>query len=223
MPADDAIAHEAIELEQQFAANSYRGASSEPFITREGNLPIIVSSAHAVKHPRAGRMQGGEAFTGSLAIQLVDLTHVFALIYASTSQEDPNYDPRSAYKEQLKDLVARCHAGFVLDLHGMARSRPRRIAIGTAGNASLLGRLELLDALQSAFQQQGLSEIDIDDTDFAASGPNTIASFASRELHIAALQVEIHRDYRDPLHDARAYARLLHALQAGLLAIAELL
>ncbi len=178
-----------------------------------------------MKHYRRDRSNPKDAdiYTGALATQLASLTKASALIYARTSKEDPNDDADGEYKRQLRDLVIQKQARFVLDFHGLARKQPMQIAVGTGGDReNLLGRTDLLDVLRNTLKNAGF-EIAENAPGFAASGPNTISSFTRRELGIPALQIEIHKDYRNPRNKPHEYARLLHALDEAIRAIAELL
>ncbi len=215
----------AIELEKQFQENDYTGSLREPPLRLiEGSIPVVLSCPHAVKHYRGGRRdpQEAEVYTGALTIQLASLTKAHALIFAHTSKEDPNYDAGGEYTSQLKELVVKSQARFVLDIHGLAQSRSTQIGVGTGYGYNLLGQEKLMDVLRNALENAGF-RIDVDNRAFAASGPNTISSFTSRELGIPALQIEIHREYRDPRRKADEYARLLHALSEAIRGIVELL
>lgn len=217
------FASAAIKLERQFAKNGYIGEQLGPLsLYIEGSTSVVLSAPHAVKHYRRDRSDPEDAdiYTGSLAIQLASLTKASALIYARTSKEDPNDDADGEYKRQLRDLVTQKQARFVLDFHGLAEKRLMQIAVGTGGNReNLLGRTDLLDILRNTLENAGF-EIAEDAPRFKASRPNTISSFTRRVLGIPALQIEIHKDYRDPRNKPDAYDKLIRALDKAIHAIA---
>jgi len=91
----------AIQMEDQFAKDGYNGSSTGPALLMfQGDVPIIISSPHAVNHPREGRLKSGEILTGTLALQLASMTRASVLVSAHTSEEDPNYDVDGPYKQQ---------------------------------------------------------------------------------------------------------------------------
>src|SRR2546421_12880179 len=48
-------------MEDQFAEDGYIGSSTGPALRMlQGDVPIIISSPHAVKHPREGRSKSAE-------------------------------------------------------------------------------------------------------------------------------------------------------------------
>jgi hypothetical protein len=117
-----ALAKEAIELEQLFQVNNFQGKETNPSPwVLVGSTPVVISAPHAVVHPRKGQQRENEPYTGPLALQLHATTGASAIIYARTTEEDPNYDEDGPYKEALKKLVreAKYSTYFVLDLHGL--------------------------------------------------------------------------------------------------------
>lgn len=215
----------ALQMEHQFAENIYNGSDAgPPMIVLPGDVPIVVSSPHAVNHPRDGRVKLADTFTGTLALQLASLTGVSALVYARMSEEDPNYDTDGPYKRQLASLIMSTRARFVLDLHGMNLSRPTEIAIGTDHGRTLGQQKELLTTLVQVLVDNGFTNMLIDDASlFNASRPTTITSFTWRELGICAIQLEIHKKYRDAENAPYNYLKMLYALCDGLYTIQQML
>lgn len=209
------LAQEAIELEQLFQANNYRGKETNPCPwVLVGSTPVVISAPHAVMHPRRGQQRENEPYTGPLALQLHATTGASAIIYARTTAEDPNYDKNSPYKEALKELVQEAKNGtyFVLDLHGLAKTAKRDVILGTAqGGTILSGDEYILGMLIDAFSREGINNIAVDEV-FAATNPYTVAFYTARELKRTALQLEIHRGYRNPRRDPDKYVRLFQAL-----------
>lgn len=215
------IAQEAPLVERQFSARSYQGKPAGPGVIEiRGNTPIILSSPHATNHPRDGQAKLADMFTGTLAIQLAGLVGAHALIYARTTDEDPNYDADGHFKRQLRSLVARTQAGFVLDLHGMSQERLADFEFGTAYGATLGQRPILLATFVETFKKAGVDNIVINGL-FPAARPTTIASFTWRTCQVPAIQLEIHKRYRDPVRDPAAYAALLSLLRETLRALQQ--
>jgi hypothetical protein len=218
---DSVLVDAAIQMERQFSEDNYNGSMRGPkLIVRQGIIPIVLSSPHAVNHPREGLLKLADTFTGTLALQLASLTGASALVYAHMSTEDPNYDVDGPYKQQLARLLADTSARFVLDLHGLNKQRSEDIAIGTACGKTLGQQTEILTVLTQELTQAGFINLLVDDADhFSANRPTTITSFTWREFGIPALQLEMHKKYRDAENAPNNYLTLLYALHESLRAI----
>jgi len=219
------LAKAAIQFERQFAANHHSGSkSNRPIIHLSGTLPLIISCPHAVNHPREGRLKLADTFTGPLAMQLAAFTKAHALIYARTSNEDPNYDADGPYKRELAALIRNTHSRFVLDIHGMGRSRPVQIAIGTAQGRTLGDKAQIREAVVQAFRLAGFSEMFIDvPNQYDASRAGTVTSYVWNSLGVPAMQVEIHKEFRDPQDAPEQYENVLFALRNCVLAVEHLI
>jgi hypothetical protein len=219
------IAAEAVALERRFAANLHHGSDDgTPLIELIGEAPILISCPHAVNHPREGRLKLADTFTGPLTTQLARLTDAYALIYARTSAEDPNYDLDGPYKRRLADLVTTNRIEFVLDIHGIGRSRPVQLAIGTAQGTTIGHNLRLRECFLSCFISAGFSQILVDEPgQYDASRPTTIASYVWRTLNVPTIQVEIQKDFRDPEKSAANYVKVLRTLRESLSSVCGVL
>ena len=214
----DELARQALGLEAQFSSNHYQGSSHGPTIIQtKGKLPVVISSPHAVNHPRDGRLKLADTFTGALALQLSEMTGAPAVIYSRTSEEDPNYDEDGAYKQLLAEVVAGSQARFVIDLHGLGRSQPFQLVIGTAHGRTIAGQLAWRQSFVDLLFNNGFTEIGADIPDYYdAARPTTITSFIWRTTRVPALQLEIHKDFREPSAAPRNYASLIHTLAEGI-------
>jgi len=197
--SDDVI-EEALRLEAQFAANKHSGVAQNPQVMEIlGRRPLLLSCPHAVNHPRDRRLKLADTFTGALGLQLAASTDASIIVYARTSAEDPNYDADGPYKRSILSFIARAKPSIVIDLHGMGRSQPSDIAIGTSQGKTLGHCLELRDSLINILKSGGITNLAVDVPGFFdASRSNTIASFVWRTKSVPAIQVEIHKNFRDP-------------------------
>jgi hypothetical protein len=213
------LASEALALERQFSANRYSGSSRCPAILRTaGDLPVIISAPHAVNHPREGGLKLADTFTGSLSLQLSKRIGAPAVIYSRTSGEDANYDEDGSYKRALAESVVASHAKFVVDLHGLGRSQPFELVIGTARGQSINDNLRWRRAFTNLLFKSGFTRVGIDIPGYYdAARPTTITSFIRRTTGVPALQLEIHKDFRDPRAMPDNYVRLLDALAEAIL------
>jgi hypothetical protein len=214
------IVQEAKALEQQFRANGFHGRSSNPpILVTKGNLPFVLSAPHAVIHPRSGKEKDNEFYTGTLALQVASFTGASAIVYARTSDEDPNYDPPGPYKEQLALLVEETQPICVLDLHGMAKGYAKDVCIGIVGGKTLREEDWILELLQDSLAAHAMT-FDVD-TPFNAGHPNTITFFTSTKLHVPAIQLEIDGLFREPATHPKEYAQLVSVLIDAVTRITE--
>jgi hypothetical protein len=215
------LAKKAIELERQFRANRCQGEDSNlsPLVMK-GTAHFVISAPHAVIHHRDGKKKLNEPFTGALALQLHERTGANAIIYARTTDEDPNWDKTSWYKTRLKELVqeASSPSYFVLDLHGLSQSVKRDAIIGTANGKALMGLNSLRSKLELALAGEGLKNVAVNGR-YSASRQNTITSYTYQELEIPAMQLEIGADWRSPASAPEKYACLVSALCSAIEAI----
>jgi hypothetical protein len=212
------LARQALELEAQFSLNHYEGSSHGPEIIRtKGKLPVVISSPHAVSHPREGRLKLADTFTGALALQLSQRTGAPAIIHSRTSEEDPNFDENGTYKQLLTEIVIASRARFVIDLHGLGRSQPFQLVIGTAHGRSIDGQFAWRQSFADLLFNNGFNRVGIDIPEYYdAARPTTITSFIWRTTGVPALQLEIHKHFRDPSARPHNYAKLIDTLAEGI-------
>lgn len=181
-----------------------------PFWFSLGQLPILVSAPHAVRHYRQKKIKMSDQFTGSIVYLLSKMTGCHAIATAKLYGGDPNSDSPCIYKERIAEFCREKKVKFVLDIHGAAREREFDVDFGTNGRKTLLAKEAMLEMLERNFQEFGLNRISHDH--FAATGPNTITNYVARELKIPAVQVEINKQYRVPAQNPQGFHRLVGAL-----------
>jgi len=183
---------------------------ASPFRYLPGQIPVLVSAPHAVRHYRQKRIKPSDEFTGSIACLLNQLTGCHTLAVTKLYGGDPNFDHPCIYKDFLADICRRHRLKLVIDLHGAAREHDFDIDIGAVNGASLLGQNKILQRLVTSLEDAGLTRIS--QNYFSTANENIITLFAARELGIPALQLEINKMYRVPHQNGSAYCRLVAAL-----------
>ncbi len=183
---------------------------TSPFRYLPGQIPVLVSAPHAVRHYRQKKIKPSDEFTGSIACLLNQLTGCHALAVTKLYGGDPNFDHPCIYKDFLADISRQHELGLILDLHGAAREHDFDIDIGSVNGVSLLGQNKILPRLVKSLEDAGLSRIS--HNYFSTANEKIIALFAARELRIPALQLEINKMYRVPHQNGSAYCQLLTAL-----------
>ncbi|GJM42543.1 MAG: hypothetical protein DHS20C20_28250 [Ardenticatenaceae bacterium] len=192
------------ELETAVAHKSRPLNGERPYFHQSGSLPILISAPHATAHRRRNRLKREEGFTGGMAHLLAETTGAHALYCCYQSPDDPNWDPRSPYKTELKNIVNENEIQFVLDLHGMSNRHKIGLALGSMNGRSC-PRQEptILETLSSKFIQTNESTAKsflrlrwdhfvLNHSRFTGGVTNqTITRFVSQQLGIPALQVEL--------------------------------
>lgn len=191
----------------------------EPFWISLGELPILVSAPHAVRHYRQKKIKMSDQFTGSLVYLLNKLTGCHAIATTKLYGGDPNMDDPCIYKEKIAEICNRKKVKFILDIHGAAREQEFDVDFGTNHGKTLLAKAQMVATLEHNFQDFGLTRISHEH--FAATGANTITNYVARELGIPAVQVEINKQYRVPAQNPQGFHRLLGALVASIKELAS--
>lgn len=192
------------ELETAVSYTTLPPDGEPSFTYRAGKLPILISAPHATAHLRRQRIKGEEEFTGALAQFLAETTGIHALYSHFRSTGDPNWDHDSPYKNRLQEIVRRNDIRFVLDLHGMSNRYKFGLALGTMNGRSCPVHEPLIlqtvaDQFRPISQQttRTFSELRWDHfvlnhSRFTGGLANyTITRFASQQLGIPALQIEL--------------------------------
>lgn len=181
-----------------------------PFKHWEGVRPVLIVAPHAVRHVRKKKIKPSDLFTGSLAYLLADLTGCHALALTKLYGGDPNYDKNCVFKDEIKRICSKYDIKLLLDLHGASATKEFDIDIGTMKGKSLLGQKKLKSRLEKSFKKCAITRISFDS--FPAEKQHTVTRFASQELAIPALQIEINRKFRAPNQNGLPFNRVLAAL-----------
>ena len=206
---------EAVNVEKVHFYKTDRRVNSkqeDPFWFSLGKLPVLVSAPHAVRYYRHKKIKMSDQFTGSIVYLLNQLTGCHAVAPTKLYGGDPSFDNPCTYKEKIAEICRKEKVKFVLDIHGAAREREFDVNVGI-NFGTLLAKKTTLAMLEHNFQDFGLGRVSYDN--FAGSGPNTIANYVARELGIAAVQIEINKQYRVPAQNPQGFHRLMGALVAS--------
>lgn len=201
-----------IEYEKNFSENNYFGKGEKNFEIKEGYIPIMLSSPHAVNSIRCGKIKNADILTGSIALLLRDITGCHIIFSTKTDNYDPNYDINE-YKDVLTKYINDKNIKVLIDIHGLSKTNPCAIEIGTCpmyncdGNIvgdelrSLKNKKYIIDIIKEVF-----SELFINNNEkniicvnniFSGGKTNTISKYVCDNTNSVSFQIEINRDYRD--------------------------
>lgn len=195
-------------------------AQDASFVLVPGTSSVFLSAPHSFAHLREGHIKPAEPGVGALAAMLgEELGCPYA--YTTNCTEDPNWDPRSRYRDQVHTAVREGGCKYLLDLHQLNPTRIVDIDLGTAGGANLVGRNWVVELMMHEFEAQGFLHVLVDEP-FAARNPRTVAASTALACGIPSVQVEINSRYLapgyedfDPRRVYDALARIIARLDGG--------
>ena len=179
----------------EFSWIDYNKESEDYFEIIEGRIPVLLSAPHGAKHYRNGSFKEEDEYTASLAIKLGEITGAYVIFVKNRTREDPNYDLRARYKDDIKKLAAEKRLRFVADLHGANHSRNYKVNVGIIDDDIIKCSCPTLKpVIEEAFKglQQPLFNLDC----YKASSLGTVTYFVRNTCKIEAAQFEINGKYR---------------------------
>lgn len=161
----------------------------------------------------------GEEFTAAFACLLAHQTNCHAIYTTHKTTEDPNWVSQGEYKKTVKEMVDKNQIKFLIDLHGMTNRHNMGLALGTMHGRSCPG-VDLINpflkqgfvftcaddlppkvmrksaaplgANAGAGEKENWRRLVIDHPRFTGGlRSHTVTRYATEELGIAAVQVEV--------------------------------
>jgi len=162
----------------------------EDFNIENNNSIVMFSAPHSFPQLRDGEIKSAEPKTRFLVEALSKQFNCSYIYKTKFYNNDPNWDEKSTYKEQLVDFISENNIKFLFDIHSMYYERPVDICIGINSGKNILNRYDILDMLVTSFKNTGLSTVLVDNP-FSASNPNTVSAYISNTCMIPCFQIEI--------------------------------
>ena len=119
-------------LNYLFLQNNKNGLkiNGKNYIYKIGEIPIILSSPHAVKQYRNSQIKSNDYLTGALAIYLAHKCNCSYFVRVYNDFDDPNYplgitisNLQNDYLKKLKSLIELYRQFLVIDLHGCMNTK----------------------------------------------------------------------------------------------------
>lgn len=193
------------QLEKEFSCNNYYH-TGDSFAIMSGDIPVILSAPHSVRHFREGKIKAHDFYTGTIVKLLHSLTKCH-IIYSTTCEStDPNYDLDSKYKIRLLEYIKENNIKYCFDVHGMSINNPKIIDIGTSPTEkeelkAFKSDNELFEQIYKILDSRFPDKIGINN--MFKAGPRTITNFISENSGCKCLQFEINSLYRWPDDEAK--------------------
>ncbi len=166
----------------------------EDFNIENNNSIVMFSAPHSFPQLRDGEIKSAEPKTRFLVEALSKQFNCSYIYKTKFYNNDPNWDEKSTYKEQLVDFISENNIKFLFDIHSMYYERPVDICIGINSGKNILNRYDILDMLVTSFKNTGLSTVLVDNP-FSASNPNTVSAYISNTCMIPCFQIEINNKF----------------------------
>jgi hypothetical protein len=202
-----------IQLEADVLYQEEANGQDSEFILQAGRIPVLVSAPHGAVHRRVGKWKEEDEYTAGFARLLGELTGAHVMYSRRRSRTDPNWYPKVAYKQSLRDAVAKDGIGFVMDIHGACEERKFAIGIGTLRGVSCPYLPKILEVLASHGFSEGspdpLNRVDVDKA-FPATGSErqeTVTRFVWHALQVPVAQFELNARVRIPIRRSDATAK----------------
>ncbi|WP_461205533.1 hypothetical protein [Clostridium sp. DL1XJH146] len=164
-------------------------------VIEKGKASIILTSPHSVSHIREGINKIGEYRTGLIVKQLGEMSNCHIAYKTRNMNDDANYDQESIFKKDLVRYIKTNNIKLLIDFHLSKPNRKFSIDIGTGKKANIENREDILNIFIKEFSKV-YKAVKVDNT-FTASFPYTVSATVSRELNIAAFQIEINWEIVD--------------------------
>ena len=178
------------------------------FEIARGRVPVLVSAPHACMHQREGVVKMQEEYTGALAYYLAEQCGCHAIATQFKTDEDPNWQTQSDYKNAIRQLASETEIRLLIDLHGMTNRYHMGVALGTIHGKSCDVNDVLPHFIEAGFKETAADDLTpdhknawrrvvVDHPKFSGGVVNhTVTRFAAHDLAIASVQVELSSEVR---------------------------
>lgn len=170
----------------------YQGINNLKIIT--GNIPILLSAPHSVKHVRNGYFKACDGLVGGITEYLAHHYQTFGITRVHNMLDDPNYyniGVSFLYKKNIMDLIKEYNIKYLLDIHGCDDHHDFSIDIGTNDGKNVDEKIinMILDKLK-VFNHV------VVDKKFKAKRDGNISRYIHERTGIPCVQIEISQDIR---------------------------
>jgi len=204
-------------LETDFKKNKRHGnpaKETHSFIEATSLPNIILTAPHSVKTEKKSIKTGDiikkdeDLYTGAIVLATQSFLGCHAMV--RNNYNDTKIDT-NFYNEKLQDYIKKHNIKYLVDIHGAARHLPFDVAPGM-GKDEFINYNEIYKTIiVENFHKHNINNI-VFGTKFQAMRPTTLCRQVFDGTGIKATQLEINRNYRDPLNDIYKINLLLNAL-----------
>lgn len=173
----------------------------EDFNIEKRNGSIMLSAPHCYNQLRNNKIKKRETKSGILVKNIASNLRCSCIYKTRFYNNDPNWDNKSTYREQLVNFINSNNIKCLIDIHTMRAERETDICIGTNCLKNIQNRTDLLEIVVKSLKNYQFHNVEIDKP-FNASHCNVISHDVAIKCRIPCFQIEInnrfmHRDYKD--------------------------
>lgn len=179
---------------------------------------ILLSCPHAVSQVRLGKAKVAEIGTLNTGLYLKNNTDCYLISKTKNNFDDANFDDVSSYKDDIYKLIEMGKIKYVIDLHGLARTRPMDINLGTNIGNNISSNVALFDKLLAMLEKAHFN-VSIDQPFMA--GVKTVSGAVKHRFDdkVWTLQIEINSSITNDPKNFKKFRQLLDVLTEWLLFI----
>lgn len=166
----------------------------------KGIIPVLFSAPHAYLHERPALdslVKGEEEKTDQIVQWVCEDTGSYGIFTTGRQQVDPNYYPEreNEYKQKLREIAHKNDIRYLFDIHGFDDMRNCDITLLYRWRYYKSGKMAY-DIAEALGGRKSDSKLIVQVKNLPDDGYETIAAFATKELSLGAVQMEISRDIR---------------------------
>ena len=185
--------------------------SKKDHVVLSGKNNILLSAPHGVSQVRLGKPKAREIGSLTTALYLQSETNSFLIAKTKNNFDDANFDKKCEYRKTLKKVIEENNIKYVVDLHGLAKTRDCDINLGTHLGFNTSKNPKLLEDLIKQFEKNGF--VVCVDQPFMA-GSRTISGYSKTLFpQIWSVQIEINCDITNKRKNFEKYKKLLSVLK----------
>lgn len=152
------------------------------------NSNILISVPHAVSQIRLGKLKVAEIGTLPVGYLISKELDANLIVKTKNNNDDANFDEVCLYRDKIKHLISAKGVNYIVDIHGMRKSRDCDINLGINMGNNISANKDLFNRLEFELIRAGFS-VEIDNPFMAKQ--RTISGMFAKEYGIFTIQVEI--------------------------------
>lgn len=178
---------------------------------KEGD--ILISIPHAVEQTRLGKPKYAEIGTLAFGLTLANELKASYIVRTQNLLDDPNFDEVSAYRDKIEYILSANGIKYLLDIHGLKKSRECDVNLGTRFGKNVESDLPLYEKIENALKSAG--SVVTTDNPFMAN-IKTISGYFNEKHKIFALQIEINSKITNESANFKKFQLLVQTLARAL-------
>ncbi len=153
-----------------------------------GDSDILFSMPHAVNQTRLGKRKYPEPGTVGVGLTLADRLNASYIVKTMNNFDDANFDEKCNYRDKIKYILSVKGIKYLIDIHGLSKSRECDINLGINYGANIQNNVLLYDKLERELRRAGFN-VTIDNPFSAPT--RTISGYFAEHYSLWTIQLEI--------------------------------